>query len=214
MRATAIRDLASDPDQRKALLAEWVEAMTDGPGVSRFRGAFADTAPVDAATAAFHAMIAEEQCRRRRRRRSFRQAGRQRPHLERPGKALPARPRSFRGLLRQRHHRAGLRSLARPVLPDHLAAQLGQPGRRGAIGASRLSSRVPDAGGDRALSGACPPALAGADAAGRRRPLRHAARERADALSALFADLPARLPGDGPAGVPGLFRPSTTCSCP
>jgi ectoine hydroxylase-related dioxygenase (phytanoyl-CoA dioxygenase family) len=56
----AIRALVSDPDQRRALLAEWVEAMTDGPGVIALRGAFDDTAPVDAVTAAFKAMIAEE----------------------------------------------------------------------------------------------------------------------------------------------------------
>jgi ectoine hydroxylase-related dioxygenase (phytanoyl-CoA dioxygenase family) len=56
----AIRAVASDPDQRKALMAEWVEAMTDGPGVIALRGAFEDTAPVDAVTAEFTAMIAEE----------------------------------------------------------------------------------------------------------------------------------------------------------
>src|SRR3954467_7732752 len=52
----AVRAAAADPVQRKALLAEWVEAMTDGPGVVAFRGAFADPAHVDAATVAFRAM--------------------------------------------------------------------------------------------------------------------------------------------------------------
>jgi ectoine hydroxylase-related dioxygenase (phytanoyl-CoA dioxygenase family) len=56
----AIRAAAADPAQRKALLAEWVEAMTDGPGLVALRGAFEDVAPIDAATAAFNAMIAEE----------------------------------------------------------------------------------------------------------------------------------------------------------
>jgi ectoine hydroxylase-related dioxygenase (phytanoyl-CoA dioxygenase family) len=51
---------AQDPDQRKALLAEWVEAMTSGPGIVVFREAFADLAPLDAATSAFNAMISEE----------------------------------------------------------------------------------------------------------------------------------------------------------
>ena len=60
MRARRSATLVSDPDQRKALLAEWVEAMTDGPGVIALRGAFDDTAPVDAVTVAFNAMIAEE----------------------------------------------------------------------------------------------------------------------------------------------------------
>ena len=60
MRARRSATVVSDPDQRKALLAEWVEAMTDGPGVIALRGAFDDTAPVDAVTVAFNAMIAEE----------------------------------------------------------------------------------------------------------------------------------------------------------
>jgi ectoine hydroxylase-related dioxygenase (phytanoyl-CoA dioxygenase family) len=55
-----VRAAAGDPDRRKALLAEWVEAMTDGPGVVVFRGAFEDVAPIDAATEAFNAIIAEE----------------------------------------------------------------------------------------------------------------------------------------------------------
>ena len=32
----AVREAAKDPATRKALLAEWVEAMTDGPGVVAF----------------------------------------------------------------------------------------------------------------------------------------------------------------------------------
>ncbi|MCR4282950.1 MAG: phytanoyl-CoA dioxygenase family protein, partial [Bauldia sp.] len=51
---------AASPETRKALLAEFVEAMTDGPGAVVMRGAFADTAAVDAATAHFNAMIAEQ----------------------------------------------------------------------------------------------------------------------------------------------------------
>src|SRR2546421_850772 len=38
-----VREAAADPETRKALLAEWVEAMTDGPGVVAFKKAFADT---------------------------------------------------------------------------------------------------------------------------------------------------------------------------
>jgi ectoine hydroxylase-related dioxygenase (phytanoyl-CoA dioxygenase family) len=56
----SVRAAAADAVQRKALLAEWVEAMTDGPGVIALRGAFDDVGPVDAATAAFQAMISEE----------------------------------------------------------------------------------------------------------------------------------------------------------
>jgi ectoine hydroxylase-related dioxygenase (phytanoyl-CoA dioxygenase family) len=51
---------ASQPDSRKALLAEWVEAMTDGPGVIAFRGAYGDLAPIDRATEIYHAIIAEQ----------------------------------------------------------------------------------------------------------------------------------------------------------
>lgn len=55
-----VRVAAGDPARRKAILAEWVEAMTDGPGVVVFRGAFEDMAPIDAATEAFNAIIAGE----------------------------------------------------------------------------------------------------------------------------------------------------------
>jgi ectoine hydroxylase-related dioxygenase (phytanoyl-CoA dioxygenase family) len=56
----AVRKAAASPESRQALLAEWVEAMTDGPGIVVFRGAFADTAAVDAATEHFWAMIEEQ----------------------------------------------------------------------------------------------------------------------------------------------------------
>jgi ectoine hydroxylase-related dioxygenase (phytanoyl-CoA dioxygenase family) len=56
----AVRKAAASPESRQALLAEWVEAMTDGPGIVVFRGAFADHSVVDAATAHFSAMIEEQ----------------------------------------------------------------------------------------------------------------------------------------------------------
>src|SRR4051794_29147276 len=56
----SVRQAAADPETRKALLAEWVEAMTSGPGVVAFKGAFADTAPIDTATALFNEIIAEQ----------------------------------------------------------------------------------------------------------------------------------------------------------
>lgn len=46
----SVRAAVADPQRRRALLAEWVEAMTDGPGVIVLRGAFADTAAIDAAS--------------------------------------------------------------------------------------------------------------------------------------------------------------------
>jgi ectoine hydroxylase-related dioxygenase (phytanoyl-CoA dioxygenase family) len=57
---TAVRRVASSSESRKALMAEWVEAMTDGPGIIVFRGAFADLAALDAATVHFWGMIEEQ----------------------------------------------------------------------------------------------------------------------------------------------------------
>lgn len=56
----AVRSAAQDPETRRALLAEWVEAMTSGPGVVAIKRAFADTTPIDAATQLFNEMIAEQ----------------------------------------------------------------------------------------------------------------------------------------------------------
>ena len=56
----AVRQAARGSDDRKAMLAEWAEVMLTGPGIVVFRKAFADTAPVDAATKIFFAMIAEQ----------------------------------------------------------------------------------------------------------------------------------------------------------
>jgi ectoine hydroxylase-related dioxygenase (phytanoyl-CoA dioxygenase family) len=63
--SVAVRRAAASPDTRKALLAEWVEAMTDGPGVVVFRKAFADMACIDAASECFRAMIAEQHANNR-----------------------------------------------------------------------------------------------------------------------------------------------------
>ena len=52
-----VREAVRDPETRRAILAEWVEILADGPGVVAFSGAFEDASPVDAATAAFTAMI-------------------------------------------------------------------------------------------------------------------------------------------------------------
>jgi ectoine hydroxylase-related dioxygenase (phytanoyl-CoA dioxygenase family) len=55
-----IRRAAADPERRKALMAEWVRALNDGPGILLLEDAFADLAVVDAATDSFFAMIAEQ----------------------------------------------------------------------------------------------------------------------------------------------------------
>ena len=56
----AVRRVAGEPESRRALLAEWAEAMLAGPGIVVCKNAFADKGPVDAATRLFQAMIAEQ----------------------------------------------------------------------------------------------------------------------------------------------------------
>src|SRR5579863_8106962 len=58
--AATVRRAAAAPEIRRELLAEWVEAMTDGPGVVVFRGAFADHAAIDASNEHYWAIIAEQ----------------------------------------------------------------------------------------------------------------------------------------------------------
>lgn len=55
-----IRAEAESPEGRRAVLAEWAEALMDGPGIIVLRGAFPDHAPIDAATTIFQAIIAEQ----------------------------------------------------------------------------------------------------------------------------------------------------------
>ena len=55
-----IRAAAGDETGRAALMAEWADAMMHGPGILIFKRAFDDAAVVDAATAQFEAMIAEQ----------------------------------------------------------------------------------------------------------------------------------------------------------
>ncbi len=56
----AVRSAAASPEARRETMAEWVEAMADGPGVIVFRRAFADLEPIEAANAHFWAMIEEQ----------------------------------------------------------------------------------------------------------------------------------------------------------
>jgi ectoine hydroxylase-related dioxygenase (phytanoyl-CoA dioxygenase family) len=55
-----VRAAAASPATRWELMAEWVEALTDGPGVIAIRGAFADTGPIDRTNDHFWAIIDEE----------------------------------------------------------------------------------------------------------------------------------------------------------
>ena len=54
------RSAAASPETRKEIMAEWVEALTDGPGIVAIRSAFADTSAIDKANAHFWAIIEEE----------------------------------------------------------------------------------------------------------------------------------------------------------
>ncbi len=55
-----VRSATASPETRKEIMAEWVEALTEGPGVVAFRNAFADTSAIEAANAHFWAIIEEE----------------------------------------------------------------------------------------------------------------------------------------------------------
>ncbi len=56
----SVRKAAADPDQRKAIMAEWAEAISSGPGIVVMKNAFPDKAVLDAASAQFYAMIREQ----------------------------------------------------------------------------------------------------------------------------------------------------------
>lgn len=55
-----IRAEAATPEGRRVVLAEWAEALMDGPGIIVLRRAFAEHAPIDAATVIFQEIIAEQ----------------------------------------------------------------------------------------------------------------------------------------------------------
>ena len=55
-----MRAAAASPDSRREMMAEWVEAMSDGPGIIVIRKAFGDLRPIEAANAHFWAMIDEQ----------------------------------------------------------------------------------------------------------------------------------------------------------
>jgi ectoine hydroxylase-related dioxygenase (phytanoyl-CoA dioxygenase family) len=55
-----VRSAATSPETRKEIMAEWVEALADGPGVIAIRSAFAEPGAIDAANAHFWEIIEEE----------------------------------------------------------------------------------------------------------------------------------------------------------
>ena len=58
--SAAVRKAAAAPDTRREILAEWVEAMTDGPGIVVFRNTFSDHAAIDASNEHYWAIIDEQ----------------------------------------------------------------------------------------------------------------------------------------------------------
>jgi ectoine hydroxylase-related dioxygenase (phytanoyl-CoA dioxygenase family) len=56
----ALRRRTESEDGRRLVMAEWIEALHAGPGVIVLEGAFADTRIVDAASAVFERIIAEQ----------------------------------------------------------------------------------------------------------------------------------------------------------
>ena len=165
-------------------------------------------AVVDAATDSFFAMIAEQRA-------SNTGGG---DHFAKPGandriwnaleKLCLRDPRAVRRLLRQRDHRAGQRGVARARLPDDVADQRRQSRRRGAV--ARIATITWDsrrADGIARYPGACASAVAGADAARRGRPLRHAGREAGRRCTCRISQT--YVPGylaSAQAGVQRLFR--------
>jgi ectoine hydroxylase-related dioxygenase (phytanoyl-CoA dioxygenase family) len=56
----ALREVLADASQRMALQAEWAAVLRDGAGVLVLKHAYADTNPVDEATAIFESIIRQE----------------------------------------------------------------------------------------------------------------------------------------------------------
>ncbi len=55
-----VREAAASPDSRREMMAEWVEAMSEGPGILVVRKSFVDLSAIEAANAHFWAMIEEQ----------------------------------------------------------------------------------------------------------------------------------------------------------
>lgn len=55
-----LRPVLSDPEERRKLLAEWAWVLSRSAGVVALKGAYQDTAPVDAASRIFEQIIADE----------------------------------------------------------------------------------------------------------------------------------------------------------
>ena len=208
-----VRSIAASPETRKEIMAEWIEALTDGPGIVAIRSAFADPGAIDKANAHFWAIIEEE-------RQSNVGGG---DHFAKPGandriwnaleKLCLSDPAAFAAYYGNAVIALVSEAWLGPAYQITSQLNVVNPGGAAQVPHRDYHLGFQIASGDRALSRARPPALAGADPARRGRPLRHAARDRSDALPAVLAKLPARLHRDGPRGVSRLFRQRIMSSC-
>ena len=89
-----LRNYIDTPDERADVQAELIRALSTGPGIVVFKGAFGDTAVVDRATEAFNDDHRRAEGIRCRGGRPLRQARRQRPRLGRPGQVCRPGTRS------------------------------------------------------------------------------------------------------------------------
>lgn len=201
----AVRALAASAASLRALQAEWGKALMDGPGVIVLQRAVDDTATLEQVSGVFRALIAEQH--------ASGQAGGD--HFAKPG--ANDRIWNAQQKLCLRAPEAFARYYANPVFAWIAEAWLGpayqmtaqvnvvNPG--GAAQAPHRDYHL----GFRAGPTAPPiraraPDVGPLDLAGRRRPLRHAARIGAHPIPALFAALPGRLSCLAAAAFPRLLR--------
>ena len=201
-----LRSVVSDPGGRRAVQAELAHAFLEGPGIIAFQRAFADTTVIDEATTVFQAMIAEQRA-------SGMAAG---DHYAKPGhndrvwnaleKLAVLDPDVFIeyysndiiALASAAWLGPGytLTSQVNVVNPGGLAQS---PHRDYHLGFMTVERAEEYPAHIHLLSAAL-------TLAGRRRPLRHAHRKRADDVPAWVAEVPPRLPRLAAAGVQGVLR--------
>ncbi len=138
----------SDPVERRALMAEWSDAMLTGPGVVVLKQAEPDLAMLDAASTVFWNLIAEQN-------RAGSGGG---DHFAKPGandrlwnsleKHCLADPANFARYYANPFLAAISEAWLGPLLPDDGAVERGQSGWRGAIPAPRLPPWLSVGGAD------------------------------------------------------------------
>ena len=144
--------------------------------------------------------------RRRRSRRPLRRAGREQPGLERAREARGTDPEAFVAYYANDVIALASSAWLGPAYQVTSQVNVVRPGRQGPGAAPRLPPRLPHRRGDRAVPDPRARAVAGADPPGRGRAHRHAAGERADALPALLAPVPPRLPRLAARRLQGVLR--------